>query len=160
MTENRLFDSATALSKVGRRIQTLVAFSGVPRGTFGQVIQADPGEGGYSLAIQWVLAGREGKPLVDWFSRAEYERFLREDLSPHDRVQSHFLFGSLASAHASWYIPRRHGEIAPAYSHPGSPARDPARGSGPRHPGRRHRVPGLWPSPPPIDKHPPGRPPG
>lgn len=77
MTEDRLFDYATALSRVGRRIQTLVAFSGVPQGTVGQVLQADPGEGGYTLAIQWELPGR-AKPLVDWFRQGEYERFLRE----------------------------------------------------------------------------------
>ncbi len=75
---NRYFDQATALGQVGTRIKTLAAFSGVPAGTFGQVINADPTEGGYMLVIQWELAGREGKPLVDWFSRTEYERFLRE----------------------------------------------------------------------------------
>lgn len=74
---NRYFDQETALGKVGTRIKTLVAFSGIAAGTFGQVIQADPTEGGYTLAIQWELPGR-AKPLVDWFSREEYERFLRE----------------------------------------------------------------------------------
>jgi hypothetical protein len=84
---NRYFDQATAPGKVGARIQTLVQFSGVPQGTFGEVInfdlavnrshQADPTEGGYTLVIQWELPGRT-KPLVDWFSREEYARFLRE----------------------------------------------------------------------------------
>jgi hypothetical protein len=41
------------------------------------VIQADPGEGGYTLAIQWDLPGR-AKPLVDWFTKSEYEQFLVE----------------------------------------------------------------------------------
>ncbi len=76
-TSERLFDQATALRKVGQRIRTQMAFSGVPQGTFGQVIQADAKDGGYTLAIQWELPER-AKPLVDWFSRAEYERFLRE----------------------------------------------------------------------------------
>jgi hypothetical protein len=77
-TERVLFDQATALAKVGRRIQTQVDFSGVPQGTTGQVIQADRSEGGYTLAIQWELPDRRQKPLVDWFTRNEYERFLVE----------------------------------------------------------------------------------
>lgn len=78
MTERRLFDEATALAKVGQRVHTLVEFSGVPRGTVGRVIRADPSDGGYTLAIQWELAERRAKPLVDWFARNEYEQFLDE----------------------------------------------------------------------------------
>lgn len=78
MPERVLFNQPTALGKVGRRIRTLVEFSGVPRGTTGQVIQADPSGSGYTLAIQWELPEYRARPLVDWFSRSEYERFLRE----------------------------------------------------------------------------------
>ncbi len=78
MAERVLFDQATALGKVGRRIRTLVEFSGVPRATTGQVIQADPTGPGYTLAIQWELPEHRARPLVDWFSRSEYERFLVE----------------------------------------------------------------------------------
>ncbi len=73
-----LFDHTTALGKVGRRIRTLVEFSGIPQGTTGQVIQAEPSGAGYTLAIQWELPERRARPLVDWFSRSEYERFLVE----------------------------------------------------------------------------------
>lgn len=73
-----LFDYPTASGKVGRRVRTLRDFSGVPAGTTGQVIQADPSDGGYALAIRWDLPARTGKPLVDWFSKDEYERFLQE----------------------------------------------------------------------------------
>jgi hypothetical protein len=81
------FDKATAVSKVGKKIQTIVGFSGVPKGTTGMVIKADiashsmltrgaPDEL-YDLAIEWELPHR-CKPLVDWFTKDEYERFLRE----------------------------------------------------------------------------------
>ena len=101
------FTQAEAEGKVGRRIQTRVDFSGVPRGTTGQVISADEAgwakppfgkeEEVYDVAIQWDLprpepfadlvipAGTEpyihiqtGKPLVDWFTKDEYERYLDE----------------------------------------------------------------------------------
>jgi len=81
------FDKTTALSKVGKKIQTLVQFSGVPRGTTGTVIRADvvshaiPVMGTaaelYDLAIEWDLPHR-CKPLVDWFTKDEYEKFLVE----------------------------------------------------------------------------------
>ena len=101
------FSQAEAKAKVGQRIQTRVEFSGVPQGTTGRVISADEagwakppfgrGEVVYDVAIQWDLmqpepfadlvipAGAEpylhiqtGKPLVDWFTRDEYERYLDE----------------------------------------------------------------------------------
>lgn len=78
MSERILFDESTALTKVGQRIKTLVEFSGVPRGTLGEVTRADKSGEGYTLAIQWELPERRGKPLVDWFTRNEYERYLEE----------------------------------------------------------------------------------
>lgn len=78
MSQRLLFDRESAAGKVGQRVRTLVEFSGVPRGTIGQVIQADPGHGGYTLAIQWELPERRAKPLVDWFTKNEYARFLEE----------------------------------------------------------------------------------
>lgn len=59
-------------------IKTLIEFSGVPRGTLGEVTRADKSGEGYTLAIQWELPERHGKPLVDWFTKGEYERFLVE----------------------------------------------------------------------------------
>jgi hypothetical protein len=105
------FTQTEAQDRVGRRVQTRVAFSGVPEGTRGQVISADPVEWArraadaaervYDLAIQWDLplprafadvvipAGAApyvhiglGKPLVDWFTKDEYERYLTELPSP------------------------------------------------------------------------------
>jgi len=94
--ERAYFTPAGAQAKVGRRIRTLVAWSGVPKATTGSVIRADEGANGWTIAIQWdlpteprqvgigevdgapyvVITG--GKPLVDWFSRNEYERYLEE----------------------------------------------------------------------------------
>jgi hypothetical protein len=75
----------------GTRIRTMVEFSGVPQGTTGTVMGAaetgrdtaavfmQPGKAGsegYTVAIQWDLPGRD-KPLVDWFSKADFERYLQ-----------------------------------------------------------------------------------
>lgn len=78
MSNRMLFDDRAALAKVGLRIQTLVEFSGVPRGTLGEVTRADRSGEGYTVAVQWKLPDRVGKPLVDWFTRDEYEGFLVE----------------------------------------------------------------------------------
>jgi len=108
------FSQAEAEAKVGTRIRTLVEFSGVPVGTTGRVISADQAgwakppfgreEEVYDVAIQWDLprpkpfadlvipAGAEpyihirtGKPLVDWFTKDEYERYLDElSTEPND----------------------------------------------------------------------------
>lgn len=106
MRERRRFSKTAAKALVGKRIKTLVEFSGVPKGTTGTVIRADAAGTAkvagrtveeYDLAIEWDLpaaigqvigAGkisglpyvtiRGGKPLVDWFTKDEYERFLAE----------------------------------------------------------------------------------
>lgn len=91
------FSKQETLEKVGKVIETLVNFSGVPKGTTGTVTRADQSERDkWMVAIQWHLPtnrpslthgqiGREpviaietGKPLVDWFTKSEYERFLEE----------------------------------------------------------------------------------
>lgn len=74
------FDERQAKEKVGCEVETLVDFSGVPQGTRGRVVRADMRDTGgysYSLAIEWVIPGR-AQPLMDWFSKTEYEKFLRE----------------------------------------------------------------------------------
>lgn len=78
MSERILFDESAALAKVGRRIKTLIEFSSVPRGTLGEITRADKSGEGYTMAIQWELPERRGKPLVDWFTKSEYERYLEE----------------------------------------------------------------------------------
>ena len=65
--ENFNFDEAQA--KVGRRVKTLVEFSGVPKATTGQVIRADAAgkvkppfdeaREVFDVAIQWDLPGAQ-----------------------------------------------------------------------------------------------------
>ena len=106
MIEREYFTQEEAEAKVGRRIKTLVPWSGVPGGTRGDVVRADRagqsktpfGEAveAYNVAIQWdlpreplqvasgqvggepFLAISGGKPLVDWFSKDEYDQYLAE----------------------------------------------------------------------------------
>ncbi len=101
------FNQTEAEDKVGVRVRTRVEFSGVPEETTGTVISADlagwakPPAGRerevYDVAVQWDLPRPElfadivipangepylhvqtGKPLVDWFTKDEYERYLDE----------------------------------------------------------------------------------
>ena len=104
--EKKHFTEAEARGKVGRRVKTIVEFSGVPKGTTGRVLRADsagwvkPASGKaaevYDLAIEWDLpaesealipaisAGepvtvfRRGGSLVDWFTKYEYQKYLTE----------------------------------------------------------------------------------
>lgn len=77
----RYFTLAEAREKVGKKIRSLREFSGVPAGTTGTVLRSyEYNDGNVGLDIQWDLPGRY-KPLVDGFSRDDYERFL-EEVSP------------------------------------------------------------------------------
>ena len=80
--DQKHFTYTEAYARVDKRVRTLVPFSGVPQGTTGTVIGADPaGDDGWSLAIRWDIPGRSPgrtRMLVDWFSRDEYERYLEE----------------------------------------------------------------------------------
>lgn len=77
MLERVLFPEAEAKSKVGKQIRTQVEFSGIPEGTTGRVVRVEGGGAGFTLGIEWDLEER-AKPLVDWFTKAEFERFLEE----------------------------------------------------------------------------------
>ena len=92
------FTEQEAQAKIGKVIETLVEFSSVPKGTGGTVVRADHGmaKARWTVGIQWLLAppkpsislaqiGNEqliavdtGKPLIDWFTKAEYEKYLKE----------------------------------------------------------------------------------
>jgi hypothetical protein len=103
----RFFTRAEAEAKVGKKIRTLVEFSGVPKGTTGQVVRVDlmgktksafgVASEVYDVVIQWELTieptevtrgETDGEPFIfirrsgpreDWFTREEYERFLVEE---------------------------------------------------------------------------------
>ena len=74
-SEQRINDDQWARSKIGQRIATRVDFSEeVPRYTTGTVVSA----GGLdTVAVQWDIPANQ-RPLLDWFTRDEYERFLSE----------------------------------------------------------------------------------
>src|SRR5205809_8131985 len=81
-----------AVAQLGRRIRTQVEFSGVPAGTAGIVVRVDPAgtQGAYTIGIQWQLDGRQ-QPLVDWFTKSEYERFLKEANSMSPEGKKYFI---------------------------------------------------------------------
>ena len=91
------FNKEEALKKVGKIVETLVTFSGVPKGNTGTVARIyNASKDTYGVDIQWhlksqkpvVAEGKIGgesfifvqpnKPLVDGFSKTEYEKFLKE----------------------------------------------------------------------------------
>lgn len=59
-------------------IRTKVEFSGVPKGTEGEITNVEYKKSGEALyAVQWNLPNRS-KPLVDWFTQEEKDRYLEE----------------------------------------------------------------------------------
>ena len=77
--QRQRFTEVDAQTKVGKQIRSLIPFSAVPQGTTGTVISADELAGGYDVVIEWDLPKHPyGKPLRDWFTKDEYERFLEE----------------------------------------------------------------------------------
>jgi hypothetical protein len=78
-TAESYFNRADAEELLWRRVRTKVEFSGVPKDTAGAVVRVDTGSypERYTVGIQWDLPGR-AQPLVDWFTRDEYQRFLEQ----------------------------------------------------------------------------------
>jgi hypothetical protein len=86
------FTQEEAQQKQGIIVRTDVAIFDIPKGTRGEVVHyAENYDGGYSLAIEWRLAldrshdqepeaGTDPTPdpLIDWFTKGEYERYLTE----------------------------------------------------------------------------------
>lgn len=72
------FKEEQARIKIGKRIRTSVEFSGVPRGTAGTVTRYDctGRPNAYTVGVSWDL--ERSTPLVDWFRKGEYDRFLVE----------------------------------------------------------------------------------
>ena len=96
MSDRTTWTATEARALVGKRVRTTIEFSGVPTGTEATVTRADPGSDGWSVGLTWdlsheppavwfgevegepVTAIRTGKPLTDWFTRDEYERWIVE----------------------------------------------------------------------------------
>lgn len=71
----RFFTAAEADEEIGKTIESLVDFSGIPKGTRGKVKSRYPaGINKWGLDIAWDRPGKH--PLHDGFSKNEYERFL------------------------------------------------------------------------------------
>ena len=75
---NSHFTKEEAANVLGNKIQTRMAFSGIPAGTTGTVTAMyNAGGSDWGVDITWTLKNRKGKPpLVDGFSKTEYESFL------------------------------------------------------------------------------------
>lgn len=73
-TDDRLFTALAGSLKIGQHIRTKVPFSGVPVGTTGTVFRFHQG----LLSIRWNLGKHGKRPLQDWFSRWEYDKYLEE----------------------------------------------------------------------------------
>lgn len=73
------FGREAAAALIGQRVRALVEFRGVPKGTTGRVVRADPAGSAdtYSVGVEWDLPYR-GRPPVDTFSRDEYYTNLEE----------------------------------------------------------------------------------
>ena len=77
----RTWTEAEARALVGKRVRTTIEFSGVPAGTEATITRADPGSDGWTVGLTWDLEDHKGpgrKPLTDWFTRDEYERWIEE----------------------------------------------------------------------------------
>ena len=75
---NTHFTREEAAGTLGNKIQTRMAFSGIPAGTTG-VVSAMYNAGGneWGIDVTWNLKNRKGKPpVIDGFSKTEYESFL------------------------------------------------------------------------------------
>lgn len=101
------FTEAEARALVGRKVRTRVDFSGVPAGTTARVNGAAPGRAGWTVALTWDMEDRP-RPLTDWFSKGEYEKFIEELADMDARPQPGVIYlrpRGDADAGAQWSDP-------------------------------------------------------
>src|SRR4029434_2105174 len=85
------FTREEAAEKQGVMVQTHVAIFDIPKGTCGTVVHSATTDDGYSVAIAWQFTpdrphGHDcgadldppADPIIDWFTKNEYERYLTE----------------------------------------------------------------------------------
>ena len=75
------FSEKEAESKVNKLVVTLREFSGIPKHTAGKVTRVYGDKDKYGVDIEWQLIHEKRpryKPIVDGFSKSEYEEFLQE----------------------------------------------------------------------------------
>lgn len=68
------FTETEASALLGKSVKALVDLSEVPEGTEGTIVKTERGGGGYIVGIAWTQ--QHSEPLVDWFTKDEYQRFL------------------------------------------------------------------------------------
>jgi len=72
------FSESEAAEKIGKSVRSLRDFSDIPTGTTGTVLRSyKHSNGEIGIDIQWNLPGRR-TPLIDGFSKDEYNQFLVE----------------------------------------------------------------------------------
>ena len=85
----KFFSKAEAEAKVGQWIQARKEYLDIPEDTVGRVVNTGPswiatsiGKKGeiYGVAVEWDMP--KPKPLEDWFTKDQYERFLDEVGNP------------------------------------------------------------------------------
>lgn len=72
--EDRYFTAAEAQALIGQGLRITIEIFRVPQGTTGAVVCAKEGARGYTVAVKWTQPDRRN-PLIDWFSKGEFERF-------------------------------------------------------------------------------------
>ena len=73
---SKYFNRIEAEELVGNQLRTLVLYSGVPRETECTVVGADDSNPEqFLIAVEWHLTDRI-KPLVDWFTKDEHDKYL------------------------------------------------------------------------------------
>jgi hypothetical protein len=74
----RDFLSEEAEELIGKRVQSLIEFSGIPRWTTGTITERyKTCFGHWGIGVTWdKKSALGGKPITDGFSKDEYERFL------------------------------------------------------------------------------------
>jgi hypothetical protein len=74
------FTQVEAEALVGSEVKTRKAWPGVPEGTSGTVVSADPSTYGWTVGIRWHLSTDLSMPTleVDWFTRHEFQLWMEK----------------------------------------------------------------------------------
>ena len=78
-TKSTYFTELEARAMIGRRVRTRVAWSGIPVGTTGRIVDTAviASGNGWRIAIGWDLKSSE-RQMIGWFTRNDYELELEE----------------------------------------------------------------------------------
>lgn len=71
------FSEQEARRILHRKVRSLFKSAGIPKGSTGTVALVEVDGDGYSVGIEWDLAG-QSRAMIDWFSKDEFEDLLIE----------------------------------------------------------------------------------